>query len=94
MLLFITMSRITIDYCPQCKWLARAAWYAQELLSTFADDLEEVALRPAGAGVFVVALDGAPLMDRAVDGFMEAKLLKRRVRDRLDPARALGHTDR
>jgi selenoprotein W-related protein len=31
--------RITITYCRQCQWLLRAAWMAQELLSTFAEDL-------------------------------------------------------
>lgn len=87
------MTRITIDYCPQCKWLARAAWYAQELLTTFADEVDEVALRPAAAGVFVVALNDLVLMDRAEDGFLAAKLLKRRVRDQLDPSRSLGHVD-
>ncbi len=36
---------IVITYCTQCQWLLRAAWLAQELLSTFADDLE----KPPGA---------------------------------------------
>ncbi|KAF8433428.1 Rdx family-domain-containing protein, partial [Terfezia claveryi] len=26
---------ITIQYCTQCKWMLRAAYFAQELLSTF-----------------------------------------------------------
>jgi Ni,Fe-hydrogenase I small subunit len=26
---------VTITYCSQCHWLLRAAWMAQELLSTF-----------------------------------------------------------
>ncbi len=38
------MSRIRIHYCTQCQWLLRSAWYAQELLSTFGEALEEVAL--------------------------------------------------
>lgn len=37
---------IVITYCTQCQWLLRAAWLAQELLSTFADDLGRVALEP------------------------------------------------
>lgn len=41
---------IVITYCTQCQWLLRAAWLAQELLSTFADDLGRVALEP-GTGV-------------------------------------------
>jgi selenoprotein W-related protein len=31
--------RIVIGYCTQCHWLLRAAWMAQELLSTFGADL-------------------------------------------------------
>lgn len=87
------MARITIRYCPQCRWLARAAWYAQELLGTFEADLAEVALCPAPAGVFAIAVDDAVVMDRKVDGFLPAKDLKQRVRDRIAPQRDLGHVD-
>lgn len=27
--------RVEIEYCTQCRWLLRAAWMAQELLTTF-----------------------------------------------------------
>ena len=37
--------RIEITYCTQCRWLLRAAWVAQELLSTFSEELGEVALQ-------------------------------------------------
>ena len=37
---------IRITYCTQCQWLLRAGWMAQELLSTFATELGEVALVP------------------------------------------------
>lgn len=87
--------RITIAYCAQCQWLLRAAWMAQELLSTFGADLGEVALVPGAGGVFQIACDGDLLWDRARDGgFPDARTLKQRVRDRLDPARDLGHVDR
>ena len=39
-------SRIEIEYCTQCRWMLRAAWVAQELLTTFQDDVGEVALIP------------------------------------------------
>ena len=42
--------RIAIRYCTQCRWLLRAAWLAQELLSTFGTDLGEVALAPGTGG--------------------------------------------
>ena len=91
----MTKPRITITYCTQCQWLLRSAWLAQELLSTFGTDLGEVALLPGTGGVFAVAYDGETIWERVVDeGFPEAKALKRRVRDRLDPGRSLGHSDR
>ncbi len=40
--------RLEIEYCTQCRWLLRAAWTAQELLTTFEKELEEVALIPGG----------------------------------------------
>ena len=43
--------RVEIEYCTQCRWLLRAAWMAQELLTTFAADLGEVALQPGGRGL-------------------------------------------
>jgi selenoprotein W-related protein len=84
-----------ITYCRQCQWLLRAGWMAQELLSTFADDLGEVALLPAAGGIFQIHYEGDLLWDRKRDGgFPDAKTLKQRVRDRLDPGRELGHIDR
>ena len=49
--------RIEIEYCPRCRWLLRAAWLAQELLTTFQDELGEVALSPGPSGVFTIRLD-------------------------------------
>ncbi|WP_370638494.1 SelT/SelW/SelH family protein [Aurantimonas sp. VKM B-3413] len=87
--------RITITYCTQCQWLLRAAWLAQELLSTFGADLGEVALIPGTGGVFEISYEGERVWERKADGgFPEAKVLKQRVRDRLDPERDLGHSDR
>lgn len=86
---------VTITYCCQCQWLLRAAWLAQELLSTFADDLGQVSLVPASGGVFRIDCDGTQLWERKADGgFPEAKVLKQRLRDLIEPARDLGHIDR
>ena len=86
---------VTITYCTQCQWLLRAAWLAQELLSPFADDLDKVSLQPGTGGVFRVTCDGVQLWERKADGgFPEAKVLKQRLRDLIDPARDLGHNDR
>lgn len=46
---------IVITYCTQCQWLLRAAWLAQELLSTFADELGRVSLEPGTGGVFRIS---------------------------------------
>jgi selenoprotein W-related protein len=86
---------VRILYCPRCRWLLRAAWLAQELLTTFEAELAEVALVPAEAGVFEVQLDGTPLFSRAAHGrFPEAKEIKQLLRDRIAPDRSLGHSDR
>lgn len=87
--------RIAITYCTQCQWLLRAAWMAQELLSTFTEDLAEVALIPGTGGIFVIACDGETIWERKRDGgFPDVKTLKQLVRDRIDPQRDLGHVDR
>ena len=87
--------KILITYCTQCNWLLRAAWMAQELLSTFGGDLGEVALAPATGGAFSIAFDGDEIWERKRDGgFPDVKTLKQRVRDRIDPLRDLGHVDR
>ena len=91
--------RVEITYCTQCRWLLRAAWLAQELLTTFEAELGGVALVPGSGGVFRVELadgeNGEPLWDRkAEERFPEAKELKQRLRDRIAPERDLGHSDR
>jgi selenoprotein W-related protein len=86
--------RVRILYCAQCNWLLRAAWLAQELLSTFGADLGEVALAPGKGGIFEVTVDEVLVWSRAAEGrFPEAKELKQRVRDIVDPERSLGHSD-
>jgi len=86
---------VTIIYCTQCNWLLRAAWMAQELLNTFSESLDAVALKPATGGRFEILLDGQTLWERSRDGgFPGPKELKQRVRDVIDPQRDLGHIDR
>lgn len=87
--------RVAIQYCTQCQWLLRAAWLAQELLATFGADLGEVALVPGTGGVFQITCGDVIVWERKADGgFPDAKTLKQRVRDLLDPGRDLGHIDR
>lgn len=87
--------KITIRYCNGCRWLLRSAWYAQELLSTFPEELGEVALAPGTSGMFRIEVDGQLLWCRERDGgFPEIKELKQRVRDIIAPLRSLGHSDK
>ncbi|MGH8057919.1 MAG: SelT/SelW/SelH family protein [Candidatus Entotheonellia bacterium] len=87
--------RVEIEYCTQCRWLLRAAWMAQELLTTFEREVGEVALIPGRGGVFEVRLDGEVIFSRQQQRrFPESKEVKQLVRDRIAPAKSLGHSDR
>lgn len=88
--------RVEIEYCTGCRWLLRAAWTAQELLTTLEAELGEVALQPGRrSGVFVVRLDGEVVFDRSEAGrFPELRELKQAIRDRVAPDRDLGHSER
>ena len=87
--------RVEIRYCTQCRWILRAGWLAQELLSTFDTDLGEVALVPGTGGIFEVRVDGELVWSKKAQGrFPESKELKQLVRDRIAPEKDLGHSDR
>lgn len=87
--------RLTIQYCTQCRWLLRAAWLAQELLTTFEAELGEVTLLPGTGGIFEIRLEDELIFSRKAAGrFPESKELKQLVRDRIAPERSLGHSDR
>lgn len=88
-------TQIDIYYCRQCQWMLRATWLMQELLSTFPEDIETISLHPDTGGRFEIFADNNRLWERKTDGgFPEAKVLKQRLRDHLDPERSLGHIDR
>jgi selenoprotein W-related protein len=87
---------ITIEYCPKCGWMLRAAYMAQELLTTFTGDIKGVILQPAEVdGRYSIYLDGEKIFDRKEAGhFPEIKELKQLVRDLVNPAKSLGHSDK
>lgn len=86
---------VEIEYCRQCRWLLRASWMAQELLSTFEEEIAGVTLRPGTGGVFIVSIGPQTVWSRADEGrFPEITELKQRVRDHVAPQRHLGHADR
>ncbi len=84
-----------IEYCSQCGFLLRSAWLAQELLTTFKDELGSLTLVPGTGGIFLVRVDGETVWSRKEEGrFPESKELKQRIRDRIAPEKDLGHSDR
>ncbi len=87
---------ITIEYCPKCNWMMRAAYMAQELLTTFTEDVYGITLHPSEiSGKYTISVDGFVLFDRMEEGrFPEIKELKQLVRDRINPDKRLGHSDK
>ncbi len=88
-------NKIKILYCTQCNWLLRSAWMAQELLSTFDNELTEVSLLPGTGGVFEIKVNDILIWSLKEKGrFPNIKELKQLVRDLIDPVKSLGHIDR
>ena len=87
---------ITIEYCPKCGWLLRAAYMAQEILTTFAEDVKSVTLQPAViSGSFNIYLNEEKIFDRKEQSrFPEIKELKQLIRDKAAPGKSLGHSDK
>ncbi|MQY41947.1 SelT/SelW/SelH family protein [Epibacterium sp. SM1969] len=87
---------VTISYCIGCNWMLRAGWMAQELLSTFQEQLGGVTLVPSDiGGTYEIRIGDAVLWERKRDGgFPDVKALKSRVRDHINPDQDLGHLDR
>lgn len=87
---------LAIEYCPKCGWLLRAAYMAQELLNTFSDDVYGLTLVPSEtAGRFSISINDQVIFDRKQEGrFPEIKELKQMVRDKVNPGKSLGHSDK
>ena len=87
--------KIEIEYCAKCNWLMRSAWMAQELLSTFEDELSEVSLIPGDGGIFEIRANDYKIWSREqILGFPDIKVLKQLVRDYISPQKGLGHIDK
>lgn len=75
--------------------MLRAAWMAQELLTTFQEEAGEVALVPGQGGVFRVQAGDQTVWSREESGgFPEIKELKRLVRDVIAPEKKIGHSEK
>jgi selenoprotein W-related protein len=86
---------ITIEYCPKCGWMLRAAYMAQELLTSFTGDIKGVLLQPSDTnGRYTISINDVKVFDRKeAGGFPEIKFLKQMVRDIVNPEKSLGHSD-
>ena len=69
---------------------------AQELLTTFTDELQGVLLQPSAVnGRYTICMGEQTIFDRKqAGGFPEIKELKQMVRDVVAPGKSLGHADR
>jgi selenoprotein W-related protein len=68
---------------------------AQELLTTFEQEIGGVTLVPGVGGVFDVRVEGTRVWCRnEASRFPGIKELKQLVRDRVAPGKELGHSDR
>jgi selenoprotein W-related protein len=83
---------ITIEYCPKCNWLLRAAYMAQEILTTFSDDVYGVTLHPSEtAGKYAISINQDVVFDRKEKGrFPDIKELKQLIRDVISLIKALA----
>ncbi|KAF2643336.1 hypothetical protein P280DRAFT_250191 [Massarina eburnea CBS 473.64] len=69
----VSLPRVAITYCTQCRWMLRAAYFGQELLSTFGTQIGEIALIPATGGLFSVELTYIPSIATPGDTRHEGK---------------------
>ncbi|AHM62067.1 hypothetical protein D770_19080 [Flammeovirgaceae bacterium 311] len=76
--------------------MLRAAYMAQELLTTFTDDVYGVLIQPSEvSGRFNIRVNNESIFDRKEAGrFPEIKELKQLVRDKVNPDKSLGHSDK
>ena len=87
---------ISIEYCPKCNWMLRSTYMAQELLTTFSEDIRGVLLMPSEiSGKFTIYIDNQQVFDRKeAKGFLDIKELKQLIRDQVNPLKSLGHSDK
>lgn len=69
---------------------------AQEILTTFSEDVKGVLLQPAEiSGRYLVLINDEKIFDRKEQGrFPEIKELKQLIRDKVAPEKSLGHSDK
>jgi selenoprotein W-related protein len=71
-----TTPLIEITYCRLCGWGLRARWMAQELLTTFAEEVGSVVLTPdTSGGVFEVRVGNETVWSRKDMGRLPARFV-------------------
>lgn len=89
------MNKVEIKYCAKCRWLTRSTWMAQELLTSFDGDIDELSLLPGTGGIFEIFANGHLIWSRKGEGrFPEITELKVLIRDTIAPEKDLGCIDR
>ena len=91
-----TKPHVEIFHCRLCGWGLRASWMAQEILTTFAEEIGSVTLTPdRSGGRYDIHLDDELIWSRKGEGrFPDIRELKQLIRNRIAPERSLGHSDR
>lgn len=74
------MTSVEIEYCVPCGFLPRAEDVQHDLLETFGQELDSVALVTGDHGVFRVSVDGEVVFDKADDEY-EVEAITRSVRE-------------
>ena len=87
--------KIEIEYCTKCRWLLRASWISQELLSTFVNEIGGITLIPSNiSGIFEIRCGRDLIWERGKKKSLpNIKELKQKVRDLIAPDKDLGHID-
>jgi selenoprotein W-related protein len=69
---------VTIEYCPKCNWLLRAAHMAQEFLTSFEQELQSAISVPIAInGRYTIHIDNKKIFyHKEYGGFPEIKELK------------------
>lgn len=73
---------IEIEYCVPCGHLDRAIRTQRDLLDTYGNQLDTVALRTGSGGVFKIRVDGTQVWDARADGY-DPDAIRSLVKDRL-----------
>lgn len=92
-----SLPNVNVRYCNDSKWMMRANWICQEILSTFQDEVRSVTLIPMRSsieeksGIFEVSISDRIVWNRKKDGkAFHIEEIKSRIRDIVSPDKDLG----